>query len=223
MPSAGAEALRRESARLVWARAVRGFADGLASVVLAAHLGALGFSPFQVGVLVTTTLLGSAAMTLAAGLLGHRLRPRLILFAATALMGITGVGFAGLEAFAPLLVVAFAGTLNPTGGDVSVFLPTEQALLAESTEPARRTALFARYNVGGALAGALGALAAGLPELASARFGVDPHAAMRATFGIYALAPSPSPRCTAGSRIGPLRSGSPEPDPSPARAAWCSA
>jgi MFS family permease len=188
MPGAGADAPSAVTTRLVWARAVRGFADGLASVVIAAHLAALGFSPFAIGVLVTATLLGSAATTLAAGLLGHRLRPRLILFAATVLMGITGLGFAGLSAFAPLLVVAFAGTLNPTGGDVSVFLPTEQALIAEVTPPARRTAVFARYNVGGALAGALGALAAGLPELAAARFGVDPNAALRATFLVYAAA-----------------------------------
>jgi MFS family permease len=181
-------AARAETTRLVWARAVRGFADGLASVVIAVHLGALGFSPFAIGVLVTATLLGSAATTLAAGLLGHRLRPRLILFTATALMGVTGLGFAGLSAFAPLLVVAFAGTLNPTGGDASVFLPTEQALIAESTPPARRTTVFAHYNVGGALAGALGALAAGLPELAATRFGVDPQAALRTTFLVYAVA-----------------------------------
>ena len=49
---------------LVVARAMRGFADGFASVLLARYLDHLGFSGAQIGVIVTATLLGSAALTL---------------------------------------------------------------------------------------------------------------------------------------------------------------
>ena len=48
----------------------------------------------------------------------------------------TGLGFALVTPFWGILLVAVVGTLNPTSGDVSVFLPTEQALLA--TEVQRR-------------------------------------------------------------------------------------
>ena len=80
-------------------------------------------------------------------------------------MVFTGLGFAGLQGFWPLLLVAFVGTLNPSGGDVSVFLPIEQSLLAQSVGDQDRTALFARYSLAGSLLGALGTLVAALPDL----------------------------------------------------------
>jgi MFS family permease len=154
-----------DARRLVVARAVRGFADGLVSVLLATHLFALGLSAAQVGAVVTATLLGSAALTLAVGLGGRRVPERSVLLAASLLMFATGLAFAGVSAFPLLLLVAFVGTLNPSGGDVSVFLPTEQSLLAANVGASDRTALLARYNLGGTLLGALGALAVGVPFL----------------------------------------------------------
>ena len=82
-------------------------------------------------------------------------------------MALTGLGFAAFDDFWPLLVVAFVGTLNPSAGDVSVFLPLEQALLARSVAAPDRTALFARYSLVGSLLGAAGTLLAALPELAA--------------------------------------------------------
>jgi MFS family permease len=173
---------------LVAARGVRGFADGLASVILPAYLMALGHDPFEVGVLVTAALLGSAALTLLVGLAGARVSARSVLLAACGLMALTGAGFGLLSAFAPLLVVAFVGTLNPSAGDVSVFLPTEQALLAEGSAAEDRTSLFARYNLAGGLASALGALAAGAPGQVAGSLGWEPLDGYRAAFGIYVVA-----------------------------------
>jgi hypothetical protein len=45
-------------------------------------------------------------------------------------MAASGIGFAAVVSFWPLLVIAVVGTLNPSAGDVSVFLPTEQAYVA---------------------------------------------------------------------------------------------
>jgi MFS family permease len=177
--------------RLVLARALRGAADGFASLVLVEYLRDLGFSPLAIGALVSATLLGSAALTLAVGLAGARLRERAVLFGACALMLCTGIGLAGFTAFAPLLIVAFAGTLNPSDGDVSVFLPTEQALLADTVAGSERVALFARYNLAGALAGGLGSLAAGLPVLLAAAFGVPRGDALRAALVLYGLTALP--------------------------------
>jgi MFS family permease len=154
-----------DARRLVVGRALRGFADGLVSVLLASHLFAIGLSAAQVGAVVTATLHGSAALTLAVGLGGRRLPERSVLLVASVLMFATGLAFAGVSAFPLLLLVAFVGTLNPSGGDVSVFLPTEQSLLAANVGAADRTALFARYNLAGTLLGALGALATGIPLL----------------------------------------------------------
>ena len=164
-----------DARRLVAARALRGFADGLVSVLLASHLAALGLSAVQVGAVVTATLLGSAALTLAVGLGGRRIPERSVLLAASLLMFATGLAFAGVSTFPLLLLVAFVGTLNPSGGDVSVFLPTEQALLAANVDAADRTALLARYNLSGTLLGALGALATGVPLLVAAEGSPQPR------------------------------------------------
>jgi len=171
---------------LLLTRALRGFADGLVSVLLAGYLTRLGFTPFRVGALVTGTLLGSAALTTAVGLAGQGVERRRVLFFAALLMLVTGIGFAGLSAFWPLLLVAVVGTLNPTAGDVSVFLPVEQAVLAETVRGSERTAVFAWYNVAGTLAGGLGALASGVPEMVARLAGADPLAAERGGFLFYA-------------------------------------
>ena len=173
------------------ARAIRGAVDGFASLVLVVYLADLGFSQLEIGALVTAMLFGSAMLTLAVGLAGGRARERAVLFGACALMLGTGLGWSAFSTFWPLVIVAFVGTLNPSEGDVSVFLPTEQSLLAGAVAARERVALFARYNLAGALAGALGSLAAGLPELAAGAFGAPRSAAFRAAFVIYGLAALP--------------------------------
>jgi len=173
-------------ARLLLSRGLRGAIDGTVSVMLAGYLGRLGFTPVAVGALVTATLFGSGAVTLIVGLVAHRFSSRrLLLFAASLMIG-TGLGFALLRGFWPLLVVAVIGTLNPSNGDVSLFLPLEQAGLASSTAGKRATtALFARYNVIGSFSGALGALAVGVPELLSRWFGSALVSAERLVFVVY--------------------------------------
>ena len=136
---------------LLVARALRGFADGFASVLLARYLVHLGFSALQVGVLITATLLGSSVLTLVAGLRLTRFGARSVLLWSCALMAGTGLGFGTVTWFWPLVVVGFVGTLNPSGGDVSLFLPTEQAALATLTPLAERAHRFGVYNLAGTL------------------------------------------------------------------------
>jgi MFS family permease len=172
---------------LVVARAVRGFADGFASVLLARYLVALGFSGVQVGVLVTATLFGSAALTLAAGLRLARFGARSVLMWSCALMAATGVGFGTVTSFWPLMVIGFVGTLNPSGGDVSLFLPTEQAALAGITEPVERPQAFGIYNLAGTLAAAAGALASALPEQVAKSAGWSVVHTERLSFLVYVI------------------------------------
>jgi MFS family permease len=168
------------------ARALRDFGDGFVAVLLPVYLTALGLGAFEVGIVATAALLGSAAMTLAIGLLGRRRDYRTYLIAAALLMVATGFAFAGADAFAVIVVVAFAGTANPSAGSVSIFVPLEHAVLAHSIADDRRTASFATYSLVGALASALGGFAAGSPDL-MARMGVSQIVALKAMFVLYAL------------------------------------
>jgi MFS family permease len=169
------------------ARGLRALVDGYMAVLLPAYLFALGLGSAEVGLVASATLLGSALATLAVGAWGHRGSQRRLLAAAALLMAATGAGFAGFTSLWPLLVVAFVGTLNPSGGDVSVFLPLEHARLSSAASGHARTVLFARYSVLGALLAAVGALAAGLPDIAAGWLGVAPINTMRALFLVYSL------------------------------------
>jgi MFS family permease len=172
---------------LLVGRALRAFADGYIAVILPAYLLALGFGTLDVGILSTATLLGSALATLTIGAWGYRFHHRYLLLGAALLMMTTGFTFAMQTAFWPLLLIAFVGTLNPSSGDVSVFLPLEHARLAEAGQGNARTALFARYSLLGALLSAFGALAAAIPEWLTAQSGISHLAAFRAMFVLYGL------------------------------------
>ncbi len=172
---------------LLLARGLRALGDGYMAVLLPSYLLALGLGTLQVGIVSTATLLGSALATLAVGAWGHHVPAQRLLRGAAWLMVATGLGLAGLSAFWPLLLLAFVGTLNPSAGDVSLFLPLEHARLAAAAQGHARTALFARYSLVGALCAALGALAAGLPDVLASTLGQPRLAALRAMFVLYGL------------------------------------
>jgi MFS family permease len=180
-PGGSADALR-----VLVARGVRAFGDGFVALLLPIYLVELGFSALAIGAIVTGTLIGTALLTLWVGWIANRYSRRLLLLAAALLMAATGAGFAFITNFWPLLVIAFVGTMNPTSGDASIFVPLEQTVLTQTIAARRRTALFARYSVIGSCATALGVLAAALPDFMTAWTGCARPAAMQLMFGLYA-------------------------------------
>lgn len=173
--------------RLLWVRGLRAFADGYVSLLLPLYLISLGMGPIEVGVIATATLLGSGVLTLLVGLYAWRFQYRSLLLMAAMLMAVTGFGFAAIGDFWPLLVIAAVGTLNPSSGDVSVFLPLEHALISRAVADNQRTAVFARYSLIGSLLAALGALFAAVPDLAATWLQIETQAAMQAMFALYGL------------------------------------
>ena len=168
------------------ARALRDFGDGFVAILLPVYLTSLGLSAFHVGVIATSALLGSALLTLGAGFLAARYDVRGLLLACSALMIASGLAYAAANDYAVLLIVAFVGTINPSGGSTSVFVPLEHTVLSGSVEAARRTWAFARYSLVGALAGALGSLAAATPDWL-APVGIGTIGAIKIMFGLYAF------------------------------------
>ena len=171
---------------IFFARALRDFGDGFVAILLPVYLTALGLSAFDVGVIATAALLGSALLTLGAGFLAVRYDVRALLLAASVLMIASGLAYAAANDYAVLLVVAFVGTINPSGGSTSVFVPLEHTVLSGAVAPARRTWAFARYSLIGALAGAAGALVAATPDWL-APLGIGTVGAIKIMFGFYAL------------------------------------
>jgi MFS family permease len=170
---------------LYGARALRGFGDGFAILILPVYLTAIGFTPLEVGLVASASLLGTAALTLITGFIAPRFELRHLFLAGAGLIVVTGLIFPIVQTLLPVLLVAFIGSINPSAGDLGMLVPLEHALLTKETADRDRTAVFARYSLIGAMTAALGALAAALPELL-ATHGLPKLTAIRSMFYLYA-------------------------------------
>ena len=173
---------------IIATRGVRAFVDGIAYVVLPSFLLHLGFSGVQIGAVVTASLLGSAILTLLVGVTSHRFSLERLLAYSSWLMVCTGILFGLSTPFLLLLIVAAVGTMNPSAGDVSVFLPLEQATLSATVSDSDRTGIFATFNLVGSLVGSFGALCAGIPIAIATQLGHDSEVGRRASFVLYGIA-----------------------------------
>jgi MFS family permease len=142
-------------------RIIRLFAYGFLSVVLVFFLAAAGLTETQIGVLLTLTLIGDTVISLWITTTADRIGRRRMLITGAVLMVFGGTLFTVASNFALLVVAATIGVISPSGNEVGPFLSIEQAALAQIIPPARRTSIFAWYNLVGSFATALGALSVG--------------------------------------------------------------
>ena len=180
-------ALPRDGRLLFATRALRMFGYGFLAVVLVLYLTALGFSGGEVGLLLSLTLLGDAAISLWLTTHADRLGRRRVLIAGAGLMLAAGLVFVATPAYAILVVAATIGVISPSGNEVGPFLAVEQASLTQLVGAKRRTNVFAWYQLTGSFATAAGALAAGLFAQVAIDRGASPVEAYRLVIVGYAL------------------------------------
>jgi MFS family permease len=176
----------RDARLILSARAVRTFAYGFQSVLLGVYLDANGFAPWQIGAVLTATLLGSAVLTAVFAATADRVGRRRMLRLSALFMTASGAAFALTTSYPLLFLASLTGTVGATSGEVGPFLSLEQAMLPQTAPPEGRTRLFSIYNTLGALAGAAGALAAGTPAVLQRWAGLGGPAAYRLMFAAYA-------------------------------------
>ena len=179
--------MTRDARLLFLARAIRMFGYGALGVILVLYLAAAGLDPGAIGILLTLTLVGDTVISLVLTTHADRIGRRRTLVVGAILMAAAGAVFAGSTGFAVLLVAATLGVLSPSGSEVGPFLPIEQASLTEVTPAARRTSIYAWYNLVGSVATATGALAAGFAAGALQGAGFAELDAYRAVLVGYAL------------------------------------
>src|SRR6184192_4063038 len=75
------------------ARALRGFGDGFAVIILPAYMTALGYDAIAVGIVATASLLGTALLTLITGWIAPHHDLRALLITGACLMAATGIAF----------------------------------------------------------------------------------------------------------------------------------
>ncbi len=150
---------------LLFARLIRGVADGMMVVGIPLHFAAVGFSVSQVGVLSTAFQVGTIIALLWAGRLSAGRGPGLSLILCSGLMLAAALGFLVTRDFSLVLFFALLGAVNPAAIDATVFRPLEQGALMQASRPADHPALVATHSFLGQLAGALGALLVSAPPL----------------------------------------------------------
>jgi MFS family permease len=131
-------------------------------------------------------LLGDTLISLWMTTSADRLGRRIMLVAGALLMLFAGIVFAFAHSFPVLLAAAIIGVISPSGNEVGPFLSIEQAALSQSVPAARRTGVFAWYNLAGSFATALGALAGGGLAKWLRLFGYNQGAAYQAVVLAYA-------------------------------------
>ena len=175
--------LTRDGWLLLASKGTRNFGYGFLSVILVLYLDEVGFTPIEVGFILTATLIGSAMLTGIVTARADRLGRRRMLMAGSALMALGGIIFAVAHTPWLLVVAALTGTISATSGEVGPFETVESAILPQTTSEKRRNRAFGLYSAVGAAMVALGALASGVPARTSQ---LDLLTSYRLMFWLYA-------------------------------------
>ncbi len=169
------------------ARVVRLFAYGFVSVVLALYLAARGLSDWGIGLLLSATLLGDAAITLWLTTIADRFGRRRTLLLGAVLMVLAGTAFVLTDEPLLLALAAIIGVISPSGYEIGPFLSVEQAALTGLVPGQNRTRLFAWYHLAGSLATAAGSLAGGWLAFGLQKTGLTALASYQSVLATYAV------------------------------------
>ncbi|MHB1931487.1 MAG: MFS transporter [Thermoplasmata archaeon] len=162
-PSPEASDRRSTSDRsiLYAARTLRGIGAGALSIVFALDLARSGYPPLLIGILLGGSLAGGAAAAFALPHLEAHGSRRSVFALNAAALAIGGfLLWLAPESLLAVVVALALGGIVAGGSDVSPLGAAEQATLAGSVPPARRTHAFAVYSLLGYAGAALGSLLA---------------------------------------------------------------
>ena len=168
--------MNRDLGLLFASRALRSFAQGYMAVIIPMYIAILGYGAVELGILSAVSSIVSATLALSVGVLADRFGRKLFMILISLMMAISGLVFAASHAFVVIALAAALGTFGGgggagRGGAWGPFYPAAQALLAEHSLALERTAVFGVLSFVGVMAGALGSLAAYLPQLLQAAAG----------------------------------------------------
>jgi len=158
--------LSRDARLVLAAQAVRAFGYGFAAVLLGVVLADRHLTGFQVGLVVTSVIAGTALASVFIARYADDIGRRRCYVILYLLLAATGVVFALVDQIWVMVGVALLGALSTEVVESGPFTSLEQAMLATELSGRARTRGFGIYNAVATAAGALGALAVGLPELA---------------------------------------------------------
>ena len=156
----------------------RAFGVGMMTITFPLLAASDGLHAVAIGVLIGLGVLFGAVYTFLFSRGTSRLGVMPFLLLSSLMMTGSAFAYLKMDSITGLLVVAFLGFIPPSAGTYAGAL--EEGLLAHVPE-SQRTRTFAVYGMLGTAAGALGALAAGLPHSQ----GLGLHGSLRALLMLY--------------------------------------
>src|SRR5579859_1964440 len=154
--------LTPDARRILAARALRSFSDGYVVISIGVYLAALGLNTALIGLILTTTLVGAAVLTVLTAFFADRFGRRRFLLVLAGVMAAACVLFATGSDLWVLFVAAISGGLIATSLGGRAFLSLDLAILPQTAADARRTQILVQYNLLSAVFGSLGSLFAAL-------------------------------------------------------------
>jgi len=154
------------------AKAARTFCYGFLGLLLPVYLTELGTSPTGVGVAITLTLAGSAALTWGVRRPAERHGAPPVLVALGALSAVAALILLASRDPRLVVVAAMLGNVAVGAGETGPFLTLDQVLIARAVGAGRRTTVLSAYNLVGYAAAALGAATAGVVPGARTLFAI---------------------------------------------------
>lgn len=164
------QSLGRDAVQLITCKVLRMFSFGFLAVMLVIYLSELRFSPTQIGLMFTLTLLGDAFISILLTSHADRFGRKLSLIFGSLLAVVTSIVFSFSENFWVLLISAIIGVISPSGNEIGPFMAIEISSLSQVTRDSDRTKVMAWYNLFGCFASASGALVCGF----ALKFMTDP-------------------------------------------------
>ncbi|KAI0849738.1 MFS general substrate transporter [Daldinia vernicosa] len=142
-------------------RFARMFAYGLSTLILVAYLSALAIPKTDIGLFMTLTLAGDVCLSFALTLFADALGRRVVLALGALLVSASGVVFALFGSYWVLLVAAVVGVISPSGNEIGPFRAIEESIVAQLTDPKKRSDIYAWYSLLGLVGAACGCMACG--------------------------------------------------------------
>lgn len=157
--------LSSDARRIFAAQALRGFAYGFGAVLLGTSLANRGLSSNEAGLLIGSVVAGTVLAQLGVARWADRFGRRRTYVVLYALLALVGVVFATFSQLWVLILAALTGALSTEVVESGPFTSLEQSMLAKELKGHDLAKGFGLYNAVAAAAGAIGALAAGVPQV----------------------------------------------------------
>lgn len=138
--------MNRDVVLILAASTLRSVAIGGLGVYFGLYLASLGFTEFQIGVVIAAGLAGMATGTLIVGLNADRFGRRKSFLLIVLLMAAGGIALSSVQGFVPVILASLVGMVNGMGRDRGPAQAIDQAVLAQSVDSTRRTATFSMYT-----------------------------------------------------------------------------